>query len=388
MLLRTWLSEGRAVVLNWCSVVGFRGRAAGLVVLALCVAGLGATSASAAEHYYRDGIDTRLGWPLRYLTEVPASAALQGGYIKVETDAEDRIVRTTFLWDGQPVNSDVLSYSGAARLPDQNHHFTGGVLTGVNVFTRDADGQIIRVDSYTDQGVLTGYSTGAFFADHADGATFTPEGVRKSHGQAYFSPDGAVIRRLNYIEEGDSYTEEQYDPARGLVTSMKKYVDGKLRIIRLDTYDADDDLIRQDIYDENNIWYGAEFYDRNLLTKIQYKFASGDTEEIRYSYDQRRWATSTQQFEAGVLICTFLFERFPNGTIKRTIAHGPDGSLWAEYPNLMVSQVTKSGHPPNSTAGVIYKGGDWWSAAPRGPITPAPRPTTAGAPQSPTGSGP
>jgi len=346
---------------NWRSGVSFVGRAAGLAVLAVSAAGLSVTSASAAEHYYRDGVSTRLGLPLRYLTEVPASAATRGGYIKVETDAQGRIVRTTFLWDDQPVNSDVLSYSGDAKLPDHSRHFDGGVLTSVAAFTRDADGQPVRVDFYTAQGVLTGYTINTFFADHADGAAFTPEGVRKGRVQHYFSADGVEIRTRSFIGDGsESYTEEQYDPARGIVTSMKKYVDGKLRIIRVDIYDADDDLIRQDIYDENSVWYGAEFYDRNLLTRIVYKFASGDSREIRYSYDSRRWATSTEQYEAGVLICTFLFERLPNGTVKRTLAKGPDGSLWAEYPDMVVSQVAKNGHPPDSTVGTIYKVGDWW----------------------------
>jgi hypothetical protein len=376
------------VILTWCAVAGFRGRMAGLLVLALCLAGLGATSASAAEHYYRDGIRTRLAWPLRYLTEVPASATTHGGYIKVETDAEGRIVRTTFLWDGQPVDSDVLNYSGDARLPDHTRHFAAGVLTGVTAFTRDTDGQPTRVEFYTDQGVLTGYATNTFFSDHADGASFTPEGVRKARWQAYFSPDGAEIRRLTYFAEGDSYIEEQFDPTRGVEASMKKYVNGKVRIAYVDTYDADDDLIRRDMYNENNAWYGAEYYERNLQTKGLYKFSSGEIREIRYSYDPRRWATSTQQFEDGVLVCTFLFERFPNGTIKRTIAQGPDSSLWAEYPNLMVVEVNRSGHPPGSTAGVIYKVGDWWSPPPRAPVTPDPRPPTAGAPQSPAGSGP
>ncbi len=349
------------MTLNWRSVVGFRVRTARPVFLALCAAfAVGATSAAAATHYYRDTISTRLGTPPRYLGEVPASAAMQGGYFKVETDARGRVLRATFLEDGKPASDDVFIYPGAARLPDHARHFVNGALTGVTAFTRDADGQPTRIDFSTDQGVLTGYTTNTYFADHSDGANFAPDGTRKSHWQAYYSSDGAEIRELAYQEQGDAYTENQYDPARGIQTSSKRYMNGQMRIAYNNTYDADDDLIRQDLYDENNKWYGAKIYEHNLQTKALFKFLSGETREIRYTYDQRRWATSTQQYEGDVLICTFLFERLPDGTIKRTIAQGPDGSLWAEYPNLMVVQVTKDGHPPNSTAGDIHKVGDWW----------------------------
>lgn len=330
--------------------------------LAAAFAALVATSgvAVAADHYYRDDLAVRTGPPSRYVIEVPQEAAMHGGYFKVTTDEKGRVARVSFLVDGKPTGETIYEYSGAASLPHATKSYKQGALTGQSKIVRDAEGQVTRIEFYTAQGALTGYTVTKWVANRAERVNFTPDGKRRWQSKEYYSSDGVLTRSVTQAEGSKSYNESIYDTARGVVKSAKQFNNGQLQISYVNTYDDDDDLIRQDLYSDKGTWYGAKIYEHNLLTKKLYKFSSGRKQETQIKYDAKRWAESAQMYVDGKLICTFLYEHLPDGTTKRTVAQGPDGSLWAEYPDRYVDEVDRSGHPPNSTAGVLHKTGDWW----------------------------
>jgi hypothetical protein len=335
-------------------------RELGVLLLAATTV-LGATAGFAAsEHYYRDDLSIRTGPPSRYVIEVPPEAATHGGYFKVTSDERGRVSRVEFQVDGRPTGETRYLYTGGASLPHATETYKEGVLTGRSKITRDAQGQTTRLEFFTAQGALTGYTVTKWVAGHAERANFTPAGKRRWHSEDYYSSEGVLIRSVTQGEGSNSYNESIYDTARGVVKSAKQFTDGKLQISYVNTYDDDDDLVRQDLYSDKGTWYGAKVYEHNLLTKKLYKFSSGGTQETRLAYDAKRWATSAQMYVDGKLICTFIYEHLPDGTTKRTIAQGPDGSLWAEYPDRYVDEVDRTGHPPNSAVGVIHKAGNWW----------------------------
>lgn len=335
-------------------------RAAFCVSAGFLVAALVSASASAEERYYRDTLDVRTGPPVRFVIEVPANAATHGGYFKVITDAKGRITRYAFLIDGQVSSETEYEYAGDSRLPSGTKSYKQGSLTGSSKITRDAAGQETRVEFFTAQGAPTGVTTTKWVAGHAERANFTPDGARRWHSEEYYSADGIETRSVTYYEGSTAYNESIYDTQRGVVKSSKQFTNGQLQISYVNTYDDDDDLVRQDLYSDKGTWYGAKIYEHNLLTKKLYKFSSGVSQETYVKYDAKRWAQSAQFYVNSNLICTFVFEHLPDGTTKRTIAQGPDGSLWAEYPDRYVDEVDKHGHPPNSTLGDIHKVGDWW----------------------------
>jgi hypothetical protein len=236
-----------------------------------------------------------------------------------------------------------------------------GTLTGTAKITRDASGRTTRIDYFTAQGAMTGYTvTNYVAADHAEVANFMPDGQRRWHGEEYFNADGVQIRSVTQNEASSISTETTYDTLRGLQSSSKTFRNGQLFTSVVSAYDDNDDLVRQDVYDDKGKWYAARIYDHNLLVKKLYKFASGDTEDVIIKYDSNRWIERSQLSFNNKFVCTFVQEHLPDGTVKRTVALGSDGSLWAEYPNLGVIEADKNGHPPNSTAGVIHKAGNWW----------------------------
>lgn len=312
----------------------------------------------AAERYYRNSLSLITGSPGKYVIEVPEAAAMQGGYFKVTEDG-GRVTRVIFLQDGKAVSETVYIY-GEGKLPSGSQSFTQGALTGTSKITRDASGRPTRSDSLTAQGALTGYTVSKYTGDRREWANYTPEGKRRSYGTVYYNSDGIQIRSISYTEGSSSHQETTSDPLRGITKSSKQFTNGKLTVSRVNTYDPNDDLIRQDLYNDKDQWYGALTYEHNLLVKRSYKFLDGHTEEVVIKYDAKRWTESAQMSRDGRLICKFVYEHLPDGTIKRTIALGPDGSLWAEYPDLSVSIVQQDGHPPNSTSGVIHKKGNWW----------------------------
>lgn len=331
------------------------------LALAVSLVGLAwAAAAPAAVRYYRDDLDITAGPPSRYVIEVPEQAAMHGGYFKVTTDDKGRVVRSAFLVDGQATGETVYEYSGNAALPSGAHYLKQGIVTGMTKWTRDAAGRVTRAEFHTAQGALTGYTTTTWAAGHAVRANFAPDGARRWHSEEYYSPEGIEIRSVVYYEGSNTYNESTYDTKRGLEKSSKQYTSGQLQVSYVNTYDADDDLVRQDLYDQKGTWYGAKLYEHNLLTKKLYKFSNGGTQETYITYDARRWTDSAKFYVNNKLICTFLYEHLPDGTTKRTVAQGPDGSLWAEYPDHYVDEVDRSGHPPNSNLGVIHKAGAWW----------------------------
>jgi len=98
-----------------------------------------------------------------------------------------------------------------------------------------------------------------------------------------------------------------------------------------------------------------------LETSTLFKWATGESEERRPTFDAARLRKETKFYRNGTLITTFVYDRFPNGTVRRTLALGPNGELMAEYPDLVVTTVDGDGHPiDHPDSGKIYKIGKWF----------------------------
>ncbi|HEX5212792.1 MAG TPA: hypothetical protein VFW22_13790 [Pseudolabrys sp.] len=317
-------------------------------------------AAEPAERYYRDNLTVVTAPPDKYVIEVPQAAAMHGGYFKVTTDDGGRIIRIIFLVDGKVASDTAYTYAGGAKLPSESQSYKQGTPTGTAKFTRDASGRTIRIDYLTAQGSPTGYTETKYVAGHAESTNYTPDGHRRWHRERYFNADGVMIKQATQSEGSTARRETTYDPQRGLEKSSAQFRDDQLQVSIVSAYNDDDDLVRQDLYNAKGTWYGAKIYERNLLVKELYKFTDGGTAEVSIKYDANRWIERARFTHNDRLICNFVHEHLPDGTTKRTIALGPDGSLWAEYPNLSVVEVDRNGHPPNSTAGIIHKTGNWW----------------------------
>lgn len=318
------------------------------------------STACANVRYFRGALEVRTFPPQRYTLEVPGNAA-HGNVARVTTDRKGRVMRVARHVDGQTAHETTYEYSGDGPLPHTERDYSQGVLTRVIKIVRDASGQPTRLESYTAQGELTGYVEASWNADSVLRTNYTPAGVPRWRWTTYYSPQGVRVRSVYTVEGNTTYTEHVWDDKTGLETSSKVFdIDGRLQNSRANTYDDDNQLLRTEIYSPAGVRYGVETYEHELLVKKSYNFPSGHTEETALTYNAAGRADRAQFYRDNKLICTFVYEYLSDGTIKRTIAQGPDGSLWAEYANRFTDIVDKDGYPPNSTVGAIYHRDAWF----------------------------
>lgn len=331
------------------------------VIAAVAATLLLPTQARAATEYFRYSVSTYEPGPPKYTGKL-SSMKTKGQVYAVDRDARGRITSVAVYRDGKKLTESIYTYTGAAKLSSGYKFYRAGSLEESGVYKRDASGQVSRADYYTAQGALTGYWVGTHVPGEIDGTSYSDKGVVTSHSQSFYNPKGVLVRE-KYYETADNsvYYETQYDVASGLSTSQAKWEKGKKVTDEHYSHDSYGDLTRIDVFDpETNKPYGRKEYADGLRRKDFYNFTNGTTKEIDYVYDSQRILSSAKMLANGTLVCTFTFDRLPDGTVKRTLATGADGQLWAEYPNAMVTNVYDDGSSVDNKPGTIYKTGKWY----------------------------
>ena len=322
-----------------------------LLGLAFCALALAETK------IYRYAPSHRSGDP-RYAGEV-GSGSLKGTRYRAETDAQGRLLRSATMRDGKVTSESVYRYEGDARLPSGFDNYSLGELRCRGRIQRNAQGDRVRTEFLTLDGAVTSYTVRSYTADGVEAITYAPDGKPTNRFVYTYAASGLLVRS-RWHPSAETYYETEVEESTGFSKSRRKLTQGKLESRSAYAYDAEGDLIRDDIYDDKGNWYGAREYRDGLLTTERYKFLDGSTEETYTTYDERRWAKEAKFHRNGVLICTFTYDRQPNGAVKRSLAIGPGGELLAEYPNRFVNKVTRTGAMIDTPGAIIHKKGNWW----------------------------
>jgi hypothetical protein len=340
-----------------------RSRASGIFFAALVVA-MGACTASAqvSIHNYRYRLSTRSHEP-GFALELPSIAGVGGTRYEVETDAQGRTTRIAVTRNSQKLSETLFRFAADAKLPSEYDNFEAGEKKSVVRIQRDEAGERVREDYFTVAGTLTEYMVYSYSVDHVDEDSYTADGKRSEHSIRYYSAKGMLTRSIAFTNPDDpgKRTDYEYDEGTGLAKSRQQFNDGKLNVTVSYTYEADGGLVRSDAYDSNHNWFAADEFNDELRTKRIYK-EPGGTREIRLTYDENRRLEETLLYYKDALICRFSYDRFPNGTAKRTLVMGPNGKVWAEYPDYEVFDVKRNGEPWDGKlpGSVIHKTGSWW----------------------------
>jgi hypothetical protein len=332
--------------------MSYRGPAAIAALIALI--SLPAAAQTVTE--YRFSPDTISGDDV--LThEIPAGDL--GAGFRVTRDASGRMTKAEIRRAGKTTETLVYHYSPGSLLPSGYDDYSAAIeLTGRVSITRDATGFETRLDYETPGGAFTHYVVRQLLGTDVDYQRFSREGKRTSHSIRTFAASGYDVRKVDLINDSTSY-DSVIEEATGLVLSRHKVLSNRIVLTTRYVYN-DGDLISEGLYDTRDSWYGGRDYTDGLLRIERYKFGS-HTQESRYTYDSNEWATAVTFFRDDVLICTFKYTRLPDATIAKTVAVGPNGDLFAEYPDLFVASVEQGGRPvDHPEAGVIYKTGLWW----------------------------
>ncbi len=330
-------------------------------VISVCAALCSLAAAQTTTQLYRYSVNLNTG-DSEYRGPITPGATPSGRYYKVERDSLGRILRVARMRDGNEEDTYVNHYTGNTWVSDSQDRYKNGEEVGIEQFQRNSWGLQTREDDKTADGTPTSYWVVQGTQTHFEAWKYTPSGTGVFHEEQFFNPAGVATREIVYssVASNAFYVDIQLDEHTGLKKSAVQYNDGKPAATDKFTYDGNGDLVRMDTYDQDNVWYSADEYVSSLRVKRLYKFPTGLTQEIRYSYDSKRWLTQSVFYVSGKLLCTLTYDREPDGTVKRTLATGPDGALWAEYPAPAVSDLQSNGQPPGRTDGTIYHTGNWW----------------------------
>jgi len=309
----------------------------------------------AGIHYYRYELLTR-SQDARYAGEVPADA--KGRFYLVETDSLGRISRTALLRNGHRITQRIYSYAPGSALADGFETFADSEKTGRVKIQRNASGERTRDDYLTVSGESTGYNVYSYRADSVETTSYAPDGRKRQSDVSYYSPSGVLTRMVAHSNPDDQsfYTDSDFNEGTGLRKGRMQFEGGSLTNNGLFNYDEDGDLIGQDVFDAAGNWFaGAELVDGLTTTRFY-----DSSKELRYTYDEKRRVKETTLFFQNMLICRFIYDRLPDGTVKRTVALGPNGEQWAEYPDTEIVDVRQNGQPINGKTAIISKPGNWY----------------------------
>lgn len=326
-----------------------------LCVLVLCVVAISGAAAQSVK-YYRHMVPTRSPDPT-YAVEVPPKSS--GTYYRVERDLAGRVTHAITLRNGEPIVEWVYDYDGDSKLPRGYRTLEASETKGQTKLIRNSKGDVIRSEDYTVAGVLTQYWTAAYIGDTIETVWFfTGSGKEMFWLVHYYSPTGRMRRTVQYVNPEDSTFQNEYeaDSETGHNLAAIQIARGQIENRQHWWYNADGDMIRHAAYNPDGSQLGTEEYSDGLTTKRAY----ADGQERRYFYDGHRHLTETQVWFGGHLVCRLRYDRMSDFTVKRTIAVGPDGKVWAEYPDQVVIDVYRDGTPAPPKPATIYKVGNWW----------------------------
>lgn len=334
-----------------------------MVVLALSAC---ATSPRVEEdvQWYRYALALRSG-ETRFVEPLESRRA-DGRRFRVTRDSRGRITRVATFVGSSRVAEIAYRYRGVSRWSRGYEYWAAdGELTTVVEIHRDEHERRI-VEGFR---LVNGGPTDASFRvywdvdvehTHADAA-----GRAEGRSRLSYSADGVLVRARWYPGSASTRAnpvyEAEFDERTGLARERRKYREGMLVSSSRTHYDPGGLPIQSAHYDPAGRRYGVTDYAGGLKTRSRLETRPGTVLEITFLYDAKRWTRETRYAHDGRDVCTLVYERLANGWVVRSIARGPGGEVWAEYPNLYVEHIEPSGEAVDRPGvAKIFRKGPWW----------------------------
>ena len=311
---------------------------------------------------FRYELTTRSG-DFIYADEFTNHSDHSGPYYNVEIDSQGRLARVVTVHDGKSIAQKDYFFSGNAKLPNGYKLFEAGEQVGIVLIQRNEDGSRKKIEHKTLEEKLTGFSLYFYNTDNVERVDYSAERMEKQHFKMFFS----IEKRLTHFQlyrNGDTklaVTEVDVSELTGLMLYAKQFNNGQLANTQTFLYDTKGNVANIVGYDGSGKWLTTTYFVAGLLSKKIYR--GPDTSagrEFDYFHDKTRRLSETKVFFHDAYICSLFYERLSDDTVDKTVAKGPDGTVWAEYPNAQVLDIKSNGQSVNSTNVVIYKHVPWW----------------------------
>jgi hypothetical protein len=308
-------------------------------------------------HRYRYEITGRSGEP-RFAGELPPDSSPSGPWYEVERDSLTRLTRVADMRGATKENEIIYHYLGKTLFSDDADTYKSGEHTGHLKYLRNEKGDLTRTDGFTVSGEPTGYNLRVYNRDGVEDTRYSADGKPVVRYFYYYSDKDVLTHYRLYV--GSAYYDCILDTATGVGTSRQKFQDDKLQATSVYKYDENGEIVHEDVYNQDGTPFGALEYSEGLIVRKDFQLTDGTKEESIITYDEKRRAKKAKFSVNGKFVCTFVYDRLPDGTVKRTLALGPGGDIWAEYRGLGVNQVEENGQASNRNDAILHRTGNWW----------------------------
>ena len=309
--------------------------------------------------YYRYQLNTRQP-EFEFAQEVSPDAP--GTIVVVERDSAGHVLSIATRRKGKQLSRTVYHYGPGQKYYASRDEYTGSEQTGRVDVQRNAGGDIVREDDFTKDGTRTDYVTISYTENSWAAKTYSNDGHVKTVDETHFSPRGRAISSTSYADPDDrsTYHLEQIDENTSQDLGWKQFVEMRLTVKGTNVYDAQGDLIRRVGTNANGSPLATEEFSDGLRTLRRYDAGSAAGEELHYHYDEKRWLDAVEIYFNNALVCRLKYQRASDGSILKTVALGPKGDVWAEYPNHEILDINRDGRPAQGIPVVMHKYGNWW----------------------------
>jgi hypothetical protein len=295
-----------------------------------------------------------------------------GRRFRVTRDSRGRITRVATFVGSSRVAEVAYRYRGVSRWArGYEYRAADGELTTVVEIHRDEQGRRVNQEFFLVGGGLTHYSLRWYRGVDVNHVHYGLDGKAEHRSALSYSNEDVLVRaRWNpaatsalYQAQARTTTvyDSEFDERTGLRRERRKFRDGALVSTSRTTHDAGGLPIQASHHDAAGRRYGVTDYAGGLKVRSRLEPGPGTTLDLTFLYDAKRWTRETRYAHNGRDVCVLAYERLANGRVVRSIARGPDGEVWAEYPDLYVEYIEPSGEAVDRPGvAKIFRKGPWW----------------------------
>jgi len=317
--------------------------------------------------YFRFSWENLKGDP-EYRSEVCSESKVTGGYYKSTSDENGREIKRHYFINDTKLSSITFNYDSTSKYYTGYDFYKNDKLMSVVQLTRKDDGTRAKKQVFTNENQLTSYTLYTRNKNVLEAIDYSPDGLVKNFYKSKYNRYGEIIsykwhpgnksgkwyeQNIYYEyfinENGTTSHYHKYNKLRRSIKCEYIYNDVGQLIERVlyNTYKHNSPLLAKHRL-KNGLLVEKESWD---IIAPRYK----THELIKIKYDDNSNAKSADVYWDEKLRIKLKFERYPNGTIKRTVAYNTSGEIISEFPNRVVLHLNLDGSTIDGVKGKVYK---------------------------------
>jgi|GEM_PF-4663177 len=281
-------------------------------------------------------------------------------YYKVSYDSRGRVKSSEYFRNGEGRGRVEYIYKGSNKYYSTSISYSkNGQQERKAQRKHNANGDLIRTDTYTMSGERTSYSIRTNFPGGYKIVVYNNDGSEYSTSEAYFNDYGTIYKSVSYGKYNKRNTKfiNYINPETGQIYQTDGILDGKPWGTKKIFYNDFGSVIKSEVYNQDNSIRSYQKYEKGL--KIETKnYAAKKLFKMQYNENRRRVAT--ELYYRDIFVCTFRYIYYDNGEIRKTIAQNKNNEPIAEYPNRRITNVNRDGRPYDGKEATIHTNRNWY----------------------------